>query len=122
AGASLFHLVTAVVVERADLPPSVACDDRIADLERAAMDEHRRNGAAADVKARLDDRPRGFGGRVCRHLEFGVRDEQNLLEQVVEVLGLLGGDVRELRRAAPLFWLEAIARQLGAHTSWVRVR
>ena len=35
-------LLAAVVVERAHAAPGVAGDDRVADLERAAVDEHRR--------------------------------------------------------------------------------
>src|SRR5262249_33685275 len=38
----LLQLLPAIVVERAHLAPGVAGDDRIADAERAAMDEHRR--------------------------------------------------------------------------------
>ena len=53
----LLDLLAAEVVERADPAPGVAGDDRVADLERAALDEHRRNRAAADVEPGLDDRP-----------------------------------------------------------------
>jgi hypothetical protein len=56
AGPRLLHLLAAEVVERAHLAPRVAGDDRVADTERAAVDEHRRNRPAADVEARLDDR------------------------------------------------------------------
>ena len=47
----LLHLVAAEVVKRAHLPPRIARDDRVTDVERAAMDEHGRDGAAADVEA-----------------------------------------------------------------------
>src|SRR5207248_3288489 len=53
----LLHLVAAIVVERAHLAPRVAGHDRVADAERAAVDEHRRDRPAPDVEARLDDRP-----------------------------------------------------------------
>ncbi len=112
----LLDLLAAEVVERAHLAPGVAGDDRVADAERAALDEHRRDRAAADVEARLDDRPRGLGLRVRLQLELGVGDEQHLLEQVVEVLLLLRGDLRELRRAAPLLRLEALGGELLADT------
>src|SRR4051794_36002992 len=56
----LLHLLAAVVVERAHLAPGVAGDERVADLEGAAVDEHRRDGPAPDVEARLDDRTRGL--------------------------------------------------------------
>src|SRR5207342_2755069 len=41
----VLQLVALLVVERADLAPGVARDDRVADLERAALDEHRRDRA-----------------------------------------------------------------------------
>ena len=118
----LLQLLAAVVVERAHLAPGVAGDDRVADAQRAAVDEHRRDRAAADVEARLDDRPRGLGVRVRLQLELGVGDEQDPLEQVVEVLVLLRGDVRELRVAAPLLGLQALGGEVGLHAVGVRVR
>ena len=57
ARARLLHLLAAEVEERAHLAPGVAGDDRVAHPQRAARDEHRRDGAAADVEAALDDRP-----------------------------------------------------------------
>ena len=51
AGPASSMLLAAIVVERADAAPGVAGDDRVTDAERAAMDEHRRDGAAADVEA-----------------------------------------------------------------------
>ncbi len=67
-------LLAAVVVERADAPPGVAGDDRVADLQRAALDQHRRDGAAADVDARLDDRAGGLGlGVGAQHRARGPR-------------------------------------------------
>ena len=40
----LLDLLAAIVVERADLARGVARDDRVADPQRAALDEHRRDG------------------------------------------------------------------------------
>src|SRR5204862_878580 len=68
----LLQALAAVVVERAHTAPRVAGDDRVADLERAALDQQRRDRAAADVEARLDDRPRGVGGRVRAQVDEGV--------------------------------------------------
>ena len=82
----LLQLLAAVVVERAHLARGVARPRSRRRPERAAMDEHRRHRAAADVEARLDDRPRGLGVRVGLQVELGVGDEQDPLEQVVEVL------------------------------------
>ena len=52
----VLHLVAAEVVEGAHLAPSVSGDDRVADAERAAVDEHRCYRTAADVESRFDDR------------------------------------------------------------------
>jgi hypothetical protein len=122
AGTGRLELLAAEVVERADPAPCVAGHDRVADLERAAMDEHRRDGPAADVEARLDDRAGRLRRRVRGEHELGVGDEQHLLEQVVEVLLLLRRDVGELRGAAPLLGLEALAREVAAHAVRIRVR
>ena len=118
----LAHLLAPVVVERAHLAPGIARDDRVADVEGAALDEHRRHRAAAHVEPGLDDRPRRLGLRVRGQLELRVGDEQHSLEEVVEVSLLLGGHVGELRRPAPLLRLQVFVRQLGAHPLRVRVR
>src|SRR2546423_76500 len=52
----LLDLFAAVVVEGAHPAPGVAGDDRVTDPEGAALNEHRRDGAAANVEARFDDR------------------------------------------------------------------
>ena len=117
----LLELLAAEVVERADPAPGVAGDDRVADLERAALDEHRRDRAAADVEPGLDDRPRGLDARVRGQLELGVGDQQHLLEQVVEVLLLLRRDVGELGRPTPLLGLEPLGGEVAAHPVRVRV-
>ena len=72
-------------------------------------DEHRGDRAAADVQTAFDDRPGGLRLCVGVELELGVRDEQDLLEEIVDPLAGLGGDVGELRRPAPLLRLEARA-------------
>src|SRR5579862_3256319 len=100
--------LTAVVVERTDPSPGIAGDDRVADLERAAVDEHRRDRAASDLLARLDDRARCLGIRIRRQLELEVGDEQDLLEQLVDPLALLRRDEGDLGRAAPRLRLEPL--------------
>src|SRR5262249_14890385 len=79
ARARLLDPLAAVVVERAHATVRVAGDDGVADLERAAIEEHRRDRAAADVETRLDDRPRRLGVRVRFQHELGVRDEEDPL-------------------------------------------
>ena len=86
------------------------------------MDEHRRDRAAADVETRFDDRARCFGGRVRAQIELGVRNEQELLEQLVEVESLLGGHLGELGRSAPLLGLQPLGGELGANAVEVRIR
>ena len=85
------------------------------------MDEHGRDRAAADVEARLDDDAGCLGIGVRAQVELGVRDEEDLLEQVVEVLLLLRRDRGELRRAAPVLRLEALGGELALHAVDVRV-
>ena len=116
-GPRLLDPLAAIVVERAHAAPGVAGDDRVADLQRAALDEHRRDRAAADVEARLDDRARRLGGRVRAQVELGVGDEQDPLEQVVEVLALLRRDARDLDVAAPLLRLQpSVASSLSTRS------
>src|SRR5581483_10454868 len=74
AGARGLELLALVVVESTHLAPGVAGDDRVAHLERSALHEHRRDRAAADVEARLDDRPGRFGIRVRAQVELRVGD------------------------------------------------
>src|SRR5262249_28614505 len=61
----ILQLLALVVVERADFPPRIAGDDRVAATQRSALPGHRRGRTAADVKTGLDDRARGLGRRVC---------------------------------------------------------
>jgi hypothetical protein len=44
------HALTEVVVESAHAAPRIAGDDRVADLDRAAVNQHGRDGAATDVE------------------------------------------------------------------------
>ena len=109
-------------MERPDLAPGVAGDDRVADAERPALDEHRRDRTAADVEPGLDDRPRRVRLRVGLQLELGVGDEQDLLEQLVEPGLLPRRDARDLDVAAPLLGLEALGGEIAEHPVGVGVR
>ena len=67
------ELLAVEVVERTHAAPGVAGDDRIADVERAAVDEHRRDGA--DRRRAVTRRSaRGIGLGVRLELELGVGD------------------------------------------------
>ena len=74
-----------VVDERADPAPRGAGDDRIADLERAALDEHGGDRATTDVEVGLEHDAGGptlgVGPEV---LDLG--DEQEVLEQLVDAV------------------------------------
>ena len=52
--AGVLHLLAVVVDQGADAAPLGAGDDDVADLERAALDEHGRDRAAAAVELGLD--------------------------------------------------------------------
>ena len=118
----LLDAFPAVVVERAHAAPCVAGDDRVADSQGAAVDEHRRDRAAADVEARFDDRARRLGARVRARVELDVGNEQDLLEQLVEILAALRGDTRHLSGSSPLLGLQSLLRELAEHAIGVRVR
>ena len=92
----LLDPLAAVVLERADATERLADDDDVADVERAGLDEGGRDGAAALVHLRLDDRADRRAIRVGLEL-LEVRDEQDHLDELVEALAALG---RDRRRAA----------------------
>src|SRR3954471_15978448 len=118
AGHGLLKALAPIVLHRADAAPVGAGDDRVADLERAALDQHGHDRAAAGVELGLDDDARRVRVRVCLEvLELG--DDEDRLEEVVEVLVRLGGHVDELGVAAPLGRLQAALRELGAHARGV---
>ena len=86
--AGFLHLAAVVVDQRADLAAGRARDEHVADAERAALDQHGRERAAALVELGFDHR--AFGGAVGIGLEFEHLGLQlDRLEQLVEV-GLLG--------------------------------
>ena len=63
AGQGLLDARAGEVVHRADAAPVGAGDERVADAQRAALDEDRDDGAAARVELGLDD---DAGGRSAR--------------------------------------------------------
>ncbi len=117
----LLHLLARVVVERPHLAGCVARDDRVADTQRAAVHEHRRDRPTTDVEAGFDDRPGGLGRRVRAKIQLGIGHEQQLLQQLVEIQLLLGGDLCELGRASPLLRLQPFGGELGADAVEVRI-
>ena len=74
-----------VVGHRAHAAPVGAGDDRVADLQRAALDEHGDDRAAARIELGLDHGAGGLGVRVGGEL-LDLGHQQQALEQVVEAL------------------------------------
>ena len=101
AGQRLVHALADVVVHRADLAPVGPGDERVADAQRAALDQDRDDGPAAGVELGLDDDAARLGVGVGDELlELG--DDEDRLEQLVEALPGLGRHVDVLGLAAPV--------------------
>ena len=104
---------------RADLAPVRARDERVADLERAALDQHRHDRAAAGVelgldRPRLTPRRRGLALSSCRSATTWIVSSRPSRPS----LGLRR-HVDELGVAAPLRGLQAELGHLGAHARGV---
>ena len=85
AGPRLLEAGAGVVLHRPHLAPLRPGDDRVADVQRAALDQDRGDRAAARVEVRLDHR--AGGGRVGVRLQLlDLGDQEDVLEQLVEVL------------------------------------
>ena len=110
--AGLAHLLAAIVDQRAHAAPFGAGDDDVADTQRAALDEHGRDRAAAAVELRLDHDAFGRAVRIGLQVE-DFRLQQDRLEQLVEI-GLLGRrDLDVERLAAHRFDHDLVAQKLG---------
>ena len=103
-----------VVDQGAHAAPLRTGDDDVADRQRAALDQHGRDRAAAAVEPRLDDRAfrRAVGiGLEVEH--FGL--QRDGFEQLVEIDLLLGRNLDFERVAAEALDLHFILQQFGAH-------
>ena len=111
AGPARLQLPAAIVDERPDLADDRARDERIADAQRAVLNQDGRDGPAALVELRFEHRPRrvalGIGLELAQ-----LGDQQHHLEQQLEVLLLLRGDLDHDGRATPLFRGQAEIREL----------
>ena len=119
AGAGRLDALARVVGHRAHAAPVGAGDDRVADLQRAALDEHGDDRATARIELGLDHGAGGLRVRVGGEL-LDLGRQQQALEQVVEALVRLGRDVDEHRVAAPLLGLEPELGHLGADAVGLR--
>ena len=107
--------VVAVLVEHGPDPAvGRTGHDRVADPQRAALDQHGRHRATTAVEVRLDHEAlrvlRGVGPQV----ERGVGGQDDRLEQRLEVELGLGRDVDEHGVAAVLLGDQAVLGQLAA--------
>ena len=108
----LGDLLAAIAEHGADPARVLADDDRVAFLERARLDQHRRHRAAAPIQPAFDDDAAGGTVRVCAQLQhLGL--ERRHLEQLRDAVAALGGGRDEDRLATPVLGHEAQVRQLA---------
>src|ERR1019366_1247081 len=107
------------VAHRAHAAEARAGDERVADPQRAALNEQRHDRSATGIEPRLDHDARGVGRRVRAQL-LEVGDDLNRVEQLLEPLLGLRGDVYELDLPAPLGRLQPALGHLRAYPFGVR--
>ena len=111
AGPGLGDALSLVVYHGADVADGGAGDNDIAVVQRAVLDEHGHNGAAAPVEARLYDGALGGAVRVGLELEDFGQDDQ-VLKQVVYALAGLGRYGAHYGVAAPLLADQVVLSEL----------
>ena len=109
-----------VVEHRAHLAPAATRDDRLADAQRAALDQRGDDGTPARVEVRLEHE------RARRRLRVGhelldVGHEQDRVEQLVDAEPFRRGHLVDDRVAAPLLGDEPVLDELLAHAVGVGV-
>ena len=110
-----------VVDERAHAAPGHAGDDDVADLQRAALDEHGADRAAAALELGLDDDAFGRAVRIGLELEnLGLQVDR--LEQLVEVGALQRRDRHLERLAAHALDDDLVREQLGLDALGIGLR
>ena len=106
----------AVIVEqRADPAVARTGHDRVADVQRAALDQHGGHRTAALVQMRLDGHTLTVHLRVGPQVEGRVGGQDDRLQQLVEADPGDRGDVDEHRVAAVLLRHQAVLGELTAH-------
>ena len=115
-------MIVAVLVEhRPDPAVGRTGHDRVADAQRAALDQHRGDRTATAVEVRLDDEALGVLVGVGPQVQGRVGGQHDRLEQLVEVELGLGRDVDEHRVAAVLLGHQAVLGELAADLGRVGV-
>ena len=105
--------VLAVLVDHApDAAVGVARDDRVADPQRAALNQHGGHRAATAVQVCLDRHTLGLHVGVGPQVQRGVRGQQHRFEQRVDVGALLGRDVDEHGLAAEVLGDQVVFGEL----------
>ncbi len=113
--------VALVVEQRANLAPLGACDDDVADLESALLDEDGRNRAAPLVELGFDDDAVRLAVRVGLQLQiFGLEDDR--LEQLVEVETLQRRHFHVLHVTRHGFDDDVLLEEIGPHAGRVGAR
>ena len=112
--AGLLDLLAVVVDERPHATPGRAGDERLADLEGAALHEQGGHRATADVEVRLEHDARGAAVGVGLEV-LDVGDEEERLEQVVDAVAVEGRHRDHLGVAAPVLRDEAVLGELLLH-------
>src|SRR4051794_15601950 len=110
----LLELGAVLVEQRPDAPVGVAGHDRVADPQRAALDQDGRDGTAALVQLALDDDALGVLLGVGPQVQGCVGGEQDRREQVLDALTGGRGDVDEHRLAAVLLGHQPVLGELLA--------
>ena len=116
----LRHRGAVVVEQRPDPPERLARDDGVADVQRAALDQHRGHRAAAAVQVGLDGDALAELLGVGPQVQLGVRGQDDGLEQLLDVAPLAGGHVHEQGRPAELLSDQVVLGELGTHPLRVR--
>ena len=108
------HLYSGMADQGANFPAERADDKHVADMQRAALHQHRRHRATAPLQLGFDDSAFRQPVRIRLQFQhFGL--EQNHLEQLIEAGLLFGRDLDHDRVAAPGFGDQAMFGECIPH-------
>ena len=117
----LFHRAAVVVKQRAHFAVHRAADEDVAGVQRAVLHQHGGHRAAAPVHAGFQHG--AAGGRLGIGAQFAqIGHQQDHLQQLVEILLLLGGDFDHDRVAAPLLGHQPAVGELPLDALGLRFR
>ena len=114
-------MLATIVDQSPHAAPFGAGDDDVADVQRAALDQHGRDRATAAIELRFhDDAFRGAVGIGLEVEHLGLQDDR--LEELVEVQALQRRNLDLERVAAHRFHHDAVLEEVGAHARRIGVR